>query len=514
MIPKTLQKIHWLKSNPEIVKNILRGIERETLRINSHGEISKNTHPYSIGSALTNKWITTDFSESLLEFITPPKNNLNILLETLRDIHKFVSKNINKEYFWPFSFPPFVDSENSIILAQYGTSNLGKMKKLYRIGLKNRYGVLMNIISGVHYNFSLPITFWKLWKENNKNIQENSISDGYLYLIRNFYRFGWVISYLFGASPAIESFFIKKKPNNLHFHTKNNMLYLPWSTSLRLSSLGHTNESIKNLKLTFNSLNDYISSLEYGMCTPSKKFVKLGLVDIHGNLKQINTNILQIENELYTFIRPKRVLESNETILNSLKNKGIQYVEIRSLDINPFSCIGISQSQILFLDLFLIWCTIANSPKMTHQELQYYSKNWEIINLKGRKPKQKIYINTYNQKKTLESVGKYLMENLFYIAEVLDIKSKSTKYQEICKKMLMCFYHTDQTYSERILNQYITNNIQNTGIQLAMKNKKKLSREPLKILKEHDFINEVHRSHIMQKKMEKNDKLNSRNTHS
>ncbi|XBC40095.1 MAG: glutamate--cysteine ligase [Buchnera aphidicola (Nurudea ibofushi)] len=510
MIPKIFQKIHWLKSNPNILKNILRGIERETLRVNLKGEISKNSHPYSIGSALTNKWITTDFSESLLEFITPPKNNLNSTLKILKDIHIFVTKKIQKEYLWPFSFPPFSNSEDSIILANYGTSNIGKMKTLYRKGLKHRYGVYMNIISGVHYNFSLPQEFWNEWI-NNKNIKKNSISNGYLCLIRNFYRFGWIISYLFGASPAIEPFFIKNKKNNLKFCNKNGMLYLPWSTSLRSSKLGHTNESIKNLKLTFNSLNDYVLSLKYGINTPSKKFEKLGLKDIYGNLKQINTNILQTENELYTFIRPKRALSSNENMLDSLKTKGIQYVEIRSLDINPFSCIGITKSQILFLDLFLIWCTIANSPKMTDQDFQYCLKNWEIIHLKGRKPQQKIYINTYNQRKMLESIGKQLIENLFQIAEILDILSKKHYYKEICQKMFICFDHTDHTYSERILNKYINDSIKNVGMKLAVKNKKKLKNEIFKKIKENDFINEVNRSHIMQLEIEYNEKHKYKN---
>ncbi|XBC42149.1 MAG: glutamate--cysteine ligase [Buchnera aphidicola (Meitanaphis elongallis)] len=507
MIPKILHKINWIKSNPNIIKNILRGIERETLRVNLNGEISENDHPHSIGSALTHKWITTDFSESLLEFVTPPTKNSNYLLKILRDIHIFVSKNIYEEYLWPFSIPPCINSKNSIVLAKYGTSNIGKLKTLYRTGLKNRYGILMNIISGIHYNFSLPITFWKQWKKHNNITTKNFISDGYLCLIRNFYRFGWIIPYLFGSSPAIEPCFIKNKKTNLKFSSKNGILYLPWSTSFRTSSLGHTNESIKNLNLTFNSLNDYISSLKYGIYTPSKKFEKLGLIDHHGNLKQINANILQTENELYTYIRPKITLMSNNTILNSLKNKGIQYVEIRSLDINPFSCIGIEQNQILLLDLFLIWCIIADSPKMTNKELQHYSKNWEIISLKGRKPKQKIYINVHNQKETIESVGKYLIENLFYIAEILDYTSTDNQYQNTCQKIFTYFNYTNLTYSARILNECINDNIKNVGMKLAIQNKIKLQKTRPKILNNNDFINETYRSHLMQKKIEIDEQL-------
>ncbi|XBC39086.1 MAG: glutamate--cysteine ligase [Buchnera aphidicola (Nurudea shiraii)] len=505
MIPKILNKINWLKSIPNITNHILRGIERETLRVTLNGEISKNDHPYNLGSALTNKWITTDFSESLLEFITPPIKNLDSTLKCLCDIHKFASKNINDEYFWPFSVPPSINSQNSIILAKYGTSKIGKMKTLYRVGLKTRYSTIMNIISGIHYNFSLPMTFWKTWKQYNKVSEKHFVSNGYLSLIRNFYKFGWIIPYLFGASPAIEPSFIKNKKTNLNFHTKNGILYLPWSTSLRLSKLGHNNESIKNLKLTFNSLNSYISSLRYGLKTSSKKFEKLGLIDSYGNLKQINTNILQLENELYTYIRPKTILNSKSSILNTFIKQGIQYVEIRSLDINPFSHIGINKTQILLLDLFLIWCSIIDSPKMTNQELQYYSKNWEIISLEGRRPKQTIYTTIYNQKKKLESVGKNLIENLFYIAEILDFQLKNNTYQKLCQKIFKYFDNIDLTYSKKILEQYMDKNIMEIGIQLAIKNKNKYVQKQFEILQEKDFINETLRSHCMQKKIENHD---------
>ncbi|XBC43177.1 MAG: glutamate--cysteine ligase [Buchnera aphidicola (Meitanaphis flavogallis)] len=510
LIPKILHKINWLKSNPKIIQNILRGVEREALRININGKISKNDHPYSLGSALTHKWITTDFSESLIELVTPPTSNINHLLKILRDIHRFVNKNIDKEYLWPFSLPPFVESTNSIALAKYGLSNLGKMKTLYRKGLNNRYGTLMNIISGVHYNFSLPMIFWKEWKNNNKLVQKNFVSNGYLCLIRNFYRFGWIIPYLFGTSPAIEPFFIENKKHNLNFIKKNGILFLPWSTSLRLSGLGYTNQSIKNLKLTFNSLDNYISSLKYGLYTTSEKFKKIGLIDFYGNKKQINTNILQMENELYTYIRPKRTTKLNETILNSLKQKGIQYIEIRSLDVNPFSCIGIKKIQILLLDLFLIWCVIADSPKMTNEDLQYHSKNWETVSLKGRKPKQKIRINIYHQKKSLESIGKYLIEDFFHIAEILDYQSKSNQYQKTCQKIFKYFDNTDLTYSEKILNQYINNTIQGLGMKLAIENKSKLKNEKLEKIYKNDFINEAYRSHFTQKMIELNDKLYSK----
>ena len=126
------------------------------------------------------------------------------------------------------------------------------------------------------------------------------------------------------------------------------MLYLPWATSLRLSDCGYTNTSIMDLDIMFNDLETYIKSFKKALTTTSKKFFNIGIKDKIGNFKQLNTNILQIENELYTQIRPKRNTHQGETLLEALNDRGIEYVEIRSLDINPFSPIGINKHQIFY----------------------------------------------------------------------------------------------------------------------------------------------------------------------
>ncbi|XBC39602.1 MAG: glutamate--cysteine ligase [Buchnera aphidicola (Chaetogeoica yunlongensis)] len=511
MIPTIYKKISWLQSNPTILKKIFRGIERETLRTTKYGEIINKHHPYNtLGSSLTHKWITTDFSESLLEFITPTHININYTLKFLQDIHKFVQNNLNKEYFWPLSIPPYIKSINSILLAKYGTSNIGKLKTLYRKGLQNRYGTLMNIISGVHYNFSFSNNFWNLWIKikNIKNSKSNSISKGYLCLIRNYHRYGWIIPYLFGASPAIESFFLKNKQNIYNLKKHKKILYLPWSTSLRLSNLGHTNLTINKLSLTFNSLSEYLSTLKYFMHTSSKNFENIGMYDNEGNLKQINTNLLQIENELYTYIRPKPKFKKNEKLSVTLKKKGIQYIEIRTLDINPFSCIGIEKNQILLLDLFLIWCILIESPKICQNELKSLIENWNIVILKGRKPQQKINIYTYNCKKTIETIGKNLFQDFFYIAEILDYQSKTNNYQKACNQLINYFDHPELTYSEKILNHFINFGIHETGMILSSKNKKKINRTPFKKMSNKKLKNEVLQSKINQKIIETEDKLN------
>ncbi|QCI17797.1 glutamate--cysteine ligase [Buchnera aphidicola (Acyrthosiphon lactucae)] len=509
MIEDISKKIAWLKANPKMLKGIFRGIERETLRIQKNGIFSQKTHPYSIGSSLTHKWITTDFAENLLEFITPTSDNIDYLLSFLTDLHCFTASKIKNERMWPFSIPYLTNKKKNIQIAQYGKSNLGKMKNTYRIGLKNRYGDLINTISGVHYNFSLPLSFWENWNKN-KNKENNSdyISSGYLHLIRNYYRFGWIIPYLFGSSPAISSCFLKNTKKKYKFKkNKENIFYLPWSTSLRLSDLGYTNTKILDLNIMFNDFHQYTESLKNALETPSRQFTNIGLKDIYGNFKQLNTNFLQIENELYTQIRPKRKTENGESLLEALKNRGIEYVEIRSLDINPFSPIGISKNQILLLDLFLIWCTLVDSPKINKIDFLLITKNWERIIYEGRKPNQKIYINTKKETKTLIEISNVIFKDLYEIALILDYNSNDLSYQTACKEIKLFFKNPDLTYSAQCLKFLIQKGMKKTGLSLANKYHKKFINENYLNINKKNLEKETIRSHQKQIQIEQEDRL-------
>ena len=142
-----------------------RGVEREALRVLKEGKLSEHPHYQTLGSALTHPYITTDYSETLLEFITPVSQSIEQTVSQLEDIQRFTFKNIDGELLWPFSMPCFVSDEDKIPLAQYGSSNVGKMKTTYRQGLKNRYGSMMQVIAGIHFNFSFSLDFWRALHE-------------------------------------------------------------------------------------------------------------------------------------------------------------------------------------------------------------------------------------------------------------------------------------------------------------------------------------------------------------
>ncbi|MEH2922813.1 glutamate--cysteine ligase [Samsonia erythrinae] len=509
MIPDISEALSWLEKHPLAVNGIQRGIERETLRVTANGHLATTGHPEILGAALTHPWITTDFAEALLEFITPVDNNIDHLLAFLRDIHRHVSRNLGDELMWPLSMPCYITNEQNIALAQYGSSNIGRFKTLYREGLKNRYGALMQTISGVHYNFSLPLSFWQAREgvtdaESGKRV----ISAGYFRLIRNYYRFGWVIPYLFGASPAICSSFLNGRETTLPFErTEKGMLYLPYATSLRLSDLGYTNKSQSNLGITFNDLDSYVAALKRAINTPSKEYAQLGMKK-DGRYLQLNTNVLQIENELYAPIRPKRVTRLGETPSDALLRGGVEYIEVRSLDINPFSPTGVSASQVRFLDLFLIWCALADAPEMSADELLCTRKNWNRVILEGRKPGKTVGMRCETIQLPIAEVGKSLFADLRRVAEVLDAENNQSHYQQVCDELLVGFEDPEATFSGRLLALMKQEGSARVGLELAETYRKQLSSEPLEVLTSAQLAAAGEHSWQHQRQIESEDSMN------
>lgn len=447
---KRLQRVANKADN---FKQFSRGVERETLRYSLGGRLADTPHPKGLGAALTNRWITTDFSESLLEFITPVSTSITETMDQLADIHHFTQTQMNGEKFWPLSMPCFVEGEDSIRLAQYGTSNVGKMKTLYREGLKHRYGSLMQIISGVHYNFSFPESFWdSLYGEQSEEERAASKSDGYFTLIRNYYHFGWMIPYLFGASPALCESFLAGRESDLPFEKVGKTLYLPYATSLRLSDLGYTNSAQSELKISYNDLEQYLQGMERAIRTPSDDFAKIDQLP-GAERRQLNANVLQIENELYAPIRPKRVANSGEKPSEALKRGGVEYIEVRALDVNPFSPVGITEQQMRFLDLFLTWCLIRDAKCMDNKELGCWKDNWNKVILEGRKPGLILKAGCHGEKISLVEFGKKIFSELKEIAEVMDSSSGGNDYLTTCQELEAWIDDPELTLSGQLLRK-------------------------------------------------------------
>ncbi|MCZ6722934.1 MAG: glutamate--cysteine ligase, partial [Gammaproteobacteria bacterium] len=299
---------------PKVLRGRRVGLEKESLRVAVDGSIAQTTHPTGLGSALTHPSITTDYSEALLELVTPPFEHFGETLQFLDDTHRYVYSQLDNEILWVTSMPCVVAGDASIPIAEYGSSNAAKMKTAYRRGLGHRYGRVMQAIAGVHYNYSYPDEFWNMYQSllGDKRDSQTFISESYIGMVRNLQRFGWLVPYLFGVSPAICGSFLGASPTSLEKLFEHSY-YGPFATSLRVGDIGYQNskEGEAGFNVSYNSLQDYIDCLSYAISTPYSKYQKIALC-ANGEWQQLNQNILQIENEHYSSVRPKQILQGEE----------------------------------------------------------------------------------------------------------------------------------------------------------------------------------------------------------
>ncbi len=364
----------------------LKGLEKESLRVTGTGNLARTEHPKALGSALTHRLITTDYSEALVELVTPPAPTARETVDCLSDIHQWVYSKLEDELLWPVSMPCRVTSDADVPVAWYGTSNVGQMKRIYRIGLGHRYGRLMQTISGVHYNYSLPDEFWPVLQQavGNQDSLDEFISARYLGLVRNFRRVGWLVLYLYGASPALCQSFLGNREHRLDSFG-NGTLYLPYATSMRMSDLGYSNNVQSRLNISANSLEEYTDGLERAITTPWPDYERIGVV-VDGEYRQLNANLLQIENEYYSLMRPKRAARSGQSPTQALRRGGIEYVEMRALDVNPFAPAGVSLEQMHFLEALLMLCALHDSPPLHDRDEQEHTANKLAVAREGRTP--------------------------------------------------------------------------------------------------------------------------------
>lgn len=442
------------------------GIEKESLRI-SDSKISKKNHYSGLGSALCNKYITTDFSEALLEFITPPSTRNNKTYEFLEDIHSFVSSRIDDEILWPFSMPLDTSSENDIPIADYGSSNRARFKTIYRNGLSNRYGRRMQAISGLHFNYSLAEDIWdNNFLSNDSENYSNEKSVVYFGGIRNLKRMNWLILYLFGASPIVPKSLINNDYDGLE-SLDSNYYYLPYSTSLRMSDIGYQTNYQNDLQISPNSLDEYLSDLLSATNKESSVFRKIPEKN-NNEYSQLNANILQIEDEYYSSSRPKSTNHENKRMLLKLKTGGVDYIEYRSLDINPFHRSGIDIDTIYFLELFMLYCCIKDSPMMTRDEQKDSRSNTLRMSKEGRR--KDIYLLKNAKKITIKDWSRKIFDEMIGIAESLE---ESSKYLNAIEKSKVLIDSPDNTPSGLILDMVLSRklNIEELGKEIAKKNK-------------------------------------------
>ncbi|MEK1939579.1 MAG: glutamate--cysteine ligase [Pseudomonas sp.] len=411
-----------------LLTQCLHGIERECLRVDSQGQLALTPHPIALGSALTHPQITTDYSESLLEFITPAEADPAETLADLEAIHRFAYSKLDNEYLWSPSMPCPLPEEEVIPIARYGNSNIGRLKYVYRKGLALRYGKTMQCIAGIHYNFSLPETLWPVLQvaEDDTQSLRDYQSERYIALIRNFRRYSWLLMYLFGASPALDAGFLRGRPHKLQ-QLDAQSLYLPYATSLRMSDLGYQSNAQAGITPCYNDLASYTDSLRQAVSTPYPAYAEAGTKK-DGEWQQLNTNILQIENEYYSNIRPKRVTYSGERPIQALMSRGVQYVEVRCLDINPFLPMGIDLTSARFIDAFVLFCALQDSPELGGGECGGATENFLSVVKEGRKPGLQLRRNGLGI--GLQEWANELLEQIGKLSDLLDKSHGGTEHAD------------------------------------------------------------------------------------
>jgi len=424
----------------EILRGIRRGIEKEGLRVLPDGALALTPHPRALGAALTHPHITTDYSESQIELITGARPGVQECLDELLEIHQFVLHSLRRddgsgEMLWASSMPCRLPTDETIPLARYGNSHIGRAKSIYRMGLGHRYGRRMQMISGIHYNWSLP----------------GLTSADYFALIRNFRRHAFVLLYLFGASPALCPCFVQGRAHQLLPLGENSAtLHLPHATSLRMGPLGYQSDAQASLAVSYNSLAGYADSLREALTRPWPPYDALGVRTPGGDYNQLGTALLQIENEFYGSIRPKRSVQRGERPLHALRARGVEYVEVRLMDLDPFEPAGIAAPTMRMLDIFLLHCLLADSPPDTPAEIHEMRHNQHVAAQHGRAPGAQLLRG--GRSVALRTWAQEILEQCQPCAQALDAAHASEDWRAALQEARQRLAHSEQTPSARVLH--------------------------------------------------------------
>ena len=418
--------------SPAELKGMRRGIEKESLRANTDGSLALTPHPAALGSALTHPHITTDFSESQIELVTGVHASPEACLAELTQIHQVVYRAIGDEVLWVGSMPCGLPVAEAIPIGIYGWSNVGRAKSVYRMGLGHRYGRRMQTISGIHYNWSMP----------------GITTERYFDLIRNFRRHAFLLLYFFGASPALCSSFVAERPHELQV-LRHNTLYMPDGTSLRMGRLGYQSDAQGALAVSYNSLERYSDSLHDALTRPYPAYERLGVLNPGGDYNQLATSLLQIENEFYGTIRPKRVTRPGERPLHALRERGVEYVEVRCMDLDPFVPVGIAAPTLRFLDVFLLHCLLGDSPADTPDEIAALARNQHRVAARGREPG--LRLERGGAEITLVEWGARVLEECRPIAAALDATQGGQGHRNALAAALSALDHPQALPSARVL---------------------------------------------------------------
>ncbi len=452
-------RMNQLLNNPEKFVGASFGLEKENLRIKEDGTLDLSPHPVR-GDDPYRDQIIRDFSESQVEFVTQPHKSVLAAFEELKKLQDHFLGNYDVQL-WPLSMPCYVKDEDEVPIASYDDSEEGRKARLYREGLADKHGKKMQLISGIHYNFSfgeealkrLREPFYRLGKLNEQTLTNNL----YFRVARNMIRYQWFLTYLFGASPSVDSTYKSEVVNQLkgieHLCKKcqnAHTYYEDYATSLRMSRYGYHSQQQEGMYISYDNLEAYIDGLEDG----------------------IKHGVLQKESEYYAPIRFKQPKGNHTSLLRNLEQYGVGYIELRCFDLNPFTPYNMTLEQLYFTHIFILYMAMLDSPNISCEEMDQIYRNNQKVSIHGRKPSQKI--SYLNQEWSIDTLCHKVSEDMTEIAEALDKGSKSMVYTSSLKAVTKNLSEQGGILSERMMNELLQENM--TYIEQGLKYSKEKER--------------------------------------
>lgn len=433
------------------------GLEKESQRGTSTGDLALTGHPAAFGSKTGNPYITTDFSESQIEMITPPFPTIEETYAFLERTQEKVLAELGSELLWPLSMPPRLPAEEDIPIAAFDDTPDGRVNEIYRQGLALRHGKKMQMISGLHYNFSFGdgMIQYLYGRYANGEDKKEFVNGLYAAVARNFLRYRWLLIYLMGASPSADATYRSEIVREVETVLRCcpaccdiEREYRRFATSLRVSRFGYSNSIQRNFIVSFDSVKAHIRDLRRLLATKSSEYERLGLFE-NGRRLQLNVNVLQKESEFYSPIRFKQTIQPGEAQLDALERRGVQYLEVRILDLNPFEKIGISLTQLRFLQAFMLFCLFEPSPPITEREWEAINGNHHLVALSGRKPGLTLLTHGLDSV-SLRDWGLDIVNRLEGIAGLMDRSRRGSYYRNAVQNASGLLRDPSQVPSARI----------------------------------------------------------------
>jgi len=440
--------VERMKLNPELFRAGSFGLEKENLRINDFGYLDQSDHPIKTDDPM-HAYIVKDFAESQVEFVTQPLSDPSLALKELSRLQDHFIKNYDVRL-WPFSMPSGLTPGEDIRIAEFPKTEAGNMERKYREMLAIRHGKKMQLISGVHYNFSFSDAFVNQYKELVMPESDADLKAAknhlYFHVARNILRSKWLLIYLFGASPFVDSSYKSEVTNQLKgvehscaccggAHT----FYEDYATSLRMSRYGYHNKLQEKMRVSYNTLEEYIHHMRQG----------------------IDDGILQKESEYYAPLRFKNSRGIKGSTLKALEDDGVEYLELRLFDLNPYENYGLTMDQMYLTHLFLVYSAIKPSPCISGKEMANIYANGQLVSLLGRKKDKEVYYR--DGFRPIESLGLEILEEMKGIAEVLDTGISGAPYMAAVNNSQEILKDQSLLLSERLTKELLEHGLSYLG---------------------------------------------------